>query len=309
MSTTPLRVGLIADVQHADINNSMSPYGAKRHYRDAVTKARLAAEDWAAQGCSFAVNLGDTIDRRAGAGASEALGRVLGAFEAFAPVLHVLGNHDLTALSGVDLAALSPLSALKGLDAIVGQGCYCDVRIGPGWRAIIIDTYDIAVRREAAPARAFKSGMLAQARARREHTAHLTEHEDLNGAVGDEQLKWLHERLNEAAGARERVVILAHAPLCPEATIYGDAVCWNYQQVSSVLDRFPEVVAAVITGHDHRLGEAASEAGIYHRILEAAMEGPEGVPTHAILELECDTIRLLGKGHTKSWERTFPAKT
>jgi len=124
--------------------------------------------------------------------------------------------------------------------------------------------------------------------------------------VGEEQLCWIRERLQAAAEARERVVVLGHASLHPEATIYGDAVCWNWQEVSAILDSYSHIVAAVVTGHDHRGMEAASAAGVYHRVLEAAMEGPPGVPTHAILELEGDTIRLLGRGQVRSWERTLP---
>jgi len=270
---TPLRVGLIADVQHADIANAPSPYGATRYYRDAVNKARLAAEDWAEQGCTFAVNLGDTVDRRSGADASAALARVMQAFSAFSPVLHVPGNHDLSALPRGEAAALSPCLGLGGLEAVAGGPCYCDVRIGPGWRALIIDTYDVAVRRDAAPARAMLERLRAEARARGEHAAYLAEHEELNGAVGDEQLAWLRERLQAASESCERVVVLGHASLHPEATIYGDAVCWNCHKVSSLLDGYSHVVAAVITGHDHRGLEAASPKGVYHRVLEAAMEG------------------------------------
>jgi len=301
-------VGLIADVQHADVGDARSPYGATRHYRDAVRKARLAAEDWAAHGCAFAVNLGDTVDRRAGAGASAALGRVLKAFDGFAPVLHVLGNHDLSALAPAELARLGPLPAPAGLEAAAGgeEACYCDVRVGPGWRAILLDTYDVAVRRDAAAARALQRRLLREAQARGERAAYLLEHEELNGAVGAAQLSWLRGRLEAAAEAGDRVVVLGHAALRPEATIYGDAVCWNCHEVSSLLDSFHHVVAAVITGHDHHFGQAVSEAGVQHRVLEAAMEGGVGVPTHAILELEGDTIRLVGRGEVRHWERSFP---
>jgi len=166
LAMAPLRLGLIADVQHADIANAPSPYGATRYYRDAVNKARLASGDWLAQGCKFAVNLGDTVDRRSGSDAAAALARVMSAFGAFSPILHVPGNHDLSALPKSEAAALSPSDVLGGLDAVSGGPSYCDVRVGPGWRALVIDTYDVAVRRDAAQARALLKQLLAQAPSR-----------------------------------------------------------------------------------------------------------------------------------------------
>jgi len=119
-------------------------------------------------------------------------------------------------------------------------------------------------------------------------------------------MAWLRERLQAAAEAHDRVVVLSHASFQPEATIYGDAVCWNCREVSALIDTYSRIVAAVITGHDHRGFEVSSAAGVYHRVLEAAMEGPPGVPTHAVLELDGDTIRLLGRGEVRSWDCTLP---
>lgn len=302
-----LRIGLIADIQHADIDDGTSAYGAIRHYRDATTKVRLAAADWKAEGCAFAVNLGDSVDRRGGAGAPAALARVLAAFGGFAPVLHVAGNHDLSALPEEDAASLSPVRSLDGMDAVAGEGCYCDIRVGSSWRVLIVDTYEVAVCRNGAAAREMRARLIAEAKARRKPHAYLAMHEELNGAVGKEQLAWIQGRLKAAEEAGDRVVVLSHAALHQDVTYYGDAVCWDWRQVSCLLDSFPHVVAAVITGHDHHLGELVSEGGIYHRVLEAAMEGEVGVPTHAILELRGDLVRIVGRGNVKSWEKTFAA--
>lgn len=299
-----LRVGLIADIQHADIDDASSAHGRTRYYRDGPVKAELAAQDWAAQGCLLAVNLGDTIDRRAGHGARMALTRVLSAFGTKCPpVMHVLGNHDLSALSAKDLAQLTSRHSLPGLEAVAGPGLSSDILVGPGWRLLLLDTYDIAVRREgmATAARDFRERLLQEARKRRESAPWLSEHEELNGAVGPEQLQWVKDRLCAAAAAQERVVVLAHASLLPEVTYFRDAVCWNGPEVAALLDSFgPSVVPAVFTGHDHFGMDGESKTGIYHRVLEAAMEGPLGTPTHAVLELRADGIALRGSGKVRS---------
>jgi len=57
------RFGVIADVQHADLDSGASYWGRLRHYRDAVEKARKAAAAWTEQKCIFGLDLGDIIDR------------------------------------------------------------------------------------------------------------------------------------------------------------------------------------------------------------------------------------------------------
>jgi len=302
----PLRIGLIADIQHADIPDGSSDYGAARHYRDATAKARLAAADWRAAGCAFAVNLGDTVDRRGGGDAPAALQRVFAALAGFAPIVHIPGNHDFSALGDEELAMVNPVRCLEGLDAISGPGWYCDIRPGPGWRVLVIDTYDVCVHRDAAAAQEVRGLLRAQARARSRPSQHLTAHQELNGAVGAEQLAWVRSRLTVASEAQEQMVVLAHAALHIDATCYGDALCWNWEEVSGLLDAFPHVVAAVITGHDHYGGSATSAGGIHHRVLEAALEGAVGAPTHAVLELRGRAVRLAGRGHVRSWAQDVP---
>eukprot|EP00931_Biecheleriopsis_adriatica_P075345 TRINITY_DN49235_c0_g1_i1.p1 TRINITY_DN49235_c0_g1~~TRINITY_DN49235_c0_g1_i1.p1 ORF type:complete len:314 (-),score=52.52 TRINITY_DN49235_c0_g1_i1:32-973(-) len=307
-SAMPVRIGLIADVQHADIDDARSPYGATRHYRDALTKVRLAAEDWSAQGCLLAVNLGDTVDRRASSDAPNALSRVLASFASFPRVIHILGNHDLSSLPQASLDSLDSTAVLSHLKAVTGPASSFDISLCAGWRLMIINTYDIAVKsRTALPchARTLRNQLLDEARRRGEWAAYLEEHEELNGAVGSDQLAWLRTRLQAATSSKQRVVVFAHASVRPEATFYGDAACWNSTEVSSLLDSFSDIVVAMIVGHDHHFGEARSEAGIYHRILEAAMEGEPGVPTHAFLELADNSIKLVGRGAVRSWEQQF----
>lgn len=302
----PVRIGLIADVQHADIDDTPSPYGATRHYRDALTKARLASEDWSTQGCVLAVNLGDTVDRRSGSNAPEALGRVLESFRPFPHVIHILGNHDLSALPEASLDLLDATAVLSSFQTVNGPASSCDISVGSGWRLLVVNTYDVAVKSRsanAAKARMLRRNLLHEARMRGEQAAYLNQHEELNGAVGRDQLVWLQARLQAAALSKQRVVVLAHAPVRPEATFHGAAACWNSAEVSSLLDSFRGTVIAMISGHAHRYGEARSEAGIYHRILEAAMEGEPGVPTHAVLELYENAIKLVGRGAVRSWEQ------
>jgi len=162
----------------------------------------------------------------------------------------------------------------------------------------------VAVKRNAAEARALRTRLLREAQQEGIRAAYLTEHEEMNGAIGEQQMGWLRGRLGMARESMQRMVVLSHAPLQPEATYYGDAACWNCHEVSDLLDSFQDVVALVVTGHDHIGGEAVSKGGIHHRVLEAAMEGAKGEPTHAFLEL-CPGnpgLRLVGRGAVRHWK-------
>merc|ERR1712183_1113471 len=233
--------------------------------------------------------------------ASAALQRVLQALHPYERVVHIAGNHDLSALSSADVARLE-VPAPTDLTVVYGTGRYFDVHVATGWHLLVIDTYDISVKRCPVAARRLRSELLAQCRKCRMESNHLREHEELNGAIGAEQLQWLQDRLKAARANGDRMVLLTHAPLRPEPTYYRDALCWNWDEVDAVLDAHADVVAAVISGHDHFGGDVLSAAGVYHCIMEAAMEGELGTPTHAVLELYSTGLALRGQGSVRSWE-------
>ena len=58
------RFGAIADIQYAETEVvGKSFWGRPRYYGDSLAKARAAAAAWELEGCQFAINLGDAIDR------------------------------------------------------------------------------------------------------------------------------------------------------------------------------------------------------------------------------------------------------
>jgi manganese-dependent ADP-ribose/CDP-alcohol diphosphatase len=74
-----------------------------------------------------------------------------------------------------------------------------------------------------------------------------------NGAHGEEQLAWLGTELTAAKAAGERVVVLTHVAVCPGAC-HDESLSWDYDQVLKLLhDVGQGVVAAVFSGHDHKV--------------------------------------------------------
>ena len=69
----------------------------------------------------------------------------------------------------------------------------------------------------------------------------------------EEQLAWLGTELTAAKAAGERVVVLTHVAVCPGAC-HDESLSWDYDQVLKLLhDVGQGVVAAVFSGHDHKV--------------------------------------------------------
>lgn len=74
-----------------------------------------------------------------------------------------------------------------------------------------------------------------------------------NGAHGEEQLKWLETELHNAMTEKQRVVVLTHVGVCP-GVCDDDCLSWDYPQVLKLLHGAGKaVVAAVLSGHDHKV--------------------------------------------------------
>lgn len=129
---------------------------------------------------------------------------------------------------------------------------------------------------------------------------YLTQHEELNGGVGATQLKWLSAVLTFAQQHDRCVVVLSHAPFTPKASRYGDAACWNSDQVRALLNAFAPQVVAVVAGHDHFGGEWLDpSSSIPHVVMEAAVIGAVGLPAHGFLHFQ----RSAEGEAAKSWKR------
>ena len=53
-----------------------------------------------------------------------------------------------------------------------------------------------------------------------------------NGGIGESQLAWLKEILEDATAKEQKVILCSHVPLHPEAGSIK-ATLWNYKEVTS----------------------------------------------------------------------------
>jgi manganese-dependent ADP-ribose/CDP-alcohol diphosphatase len=122
-----------------------------------------------------------------------------------------------------------------------------------------------------------------------------------NGGFGAAQLQWLRKTINESKAAAERVIIMTHVPIHPDAANVR-AIAFDYDVLLSMLHTEGRgVVAAVFAGHFHRGGFATDDAGIHHVTVEAPL-------THGLsfgdVHVYGDRLELAGSGALPS--RSLP---
>lgn len=260
-----LRFGLIADPQYADIDADIAK---NLYYRHALQKLPQAIEALNRQPLDFVVTLGDLVDRH-----WESFAAILPVYERLHhPHAVVLGNHDAQTLTQHlnDAAALSKSYYAFGLQ---------------GWRFIVYDGNDISLYCNALNGddRAQAEAMLADLSERQQPQA-----KPWNGAVGQQQLKWIEQQLQEAQRQGENVVVFGHYPLAP----HNSHNLLNGGELAELFAAYR--VKGCFSGHDHRGGYARiGETGFY--TLKGMLDGADTVP-FAVVEIEGDTLRVTGYG-------------
>ena len=259
-------VGLVGDVQYADMDDGTNHDGTMvRRYRSALATLGRAVDWW----CSlptppaFIAQLGDMLDRaNADFGVSEsALEAVLAQLRR-APCLsvNVIGNHELY---NFGRAALANAPWLRH-----GDREFYTFQPADGWRVLVLDSYQEALLgldeadpryqqavrtlRQSNPKALTPDGWFADV------TGADRRFTPLNGALGAEQRKWLAAALEDASAASERVLILSHVVLHPQACD-GACMLWDYEETLTIIHD-SGCVAAVVCGHDHTGGCACSRA-------------------------------------------------
>lgn len=272
-SAAPVRLGLVADAQYADV-----PAQGSRHYRRSLARLEAAVEDFAELPLAGCIHLGDLIDRdwTSFAPMLEVLGRSRQRWH------HLLGNHDFD----VREEQKARVPALLGLPARRG------VFDLPGWRCLLLDTNDVS--RYAHPA-----GSLAREEAERELArlvaARVRQAKPWNGGVGPAQLRWFEAECASARLEGRRVLVLSHHPVWPA----GDHCVWNAGEVLAAVDRQPNV-AAWLNGH-HHAGALGERRGVPYITLRGMVETAD-TTAYAVASLHADRLILEGRGREPSRE-------
>ncbi len=263
------RFGAVADCQYCDKTSS------KRKYNLSPEKLAACVEHYNQMELSFVVHLGDFIDRD-----FESFDKVVPIYNQLkAPHYHVLGNHDFSVAD--DKKALVP--AKLGLK----QRYYDFSR--KGWRFIAIDGNDISLY-------AWPKDDPRTKAATEYHKSLKPCPPSWNGALGDEQLKWIEAKLKNATKAKERVMLFCHFPVYPK----NGHNLWNDKTLTDLLARYP-CVAAYLNGHNHA-GNYGQSDGIHYLTLKGMVDTEQS--SYSVIEVYAD--RLVVKGFGRETERELP---
>jgi len=273
-----LRLGLVADVQFADIDP-----GKTRFYRQSIGKLAAAVAHFNSLELKWCVNLGDLIDRW-----WESFDEV------FKPLAksrhkfhHLLGNHDFEVADAFKPQVPKQLG-LK-------RRHYC--RWEKGFCFVMLDTTDVSPYTHPENSR---ESVAANAEWKRLAATGAVNAQRWNGTVGEAQLKWFEDTCRQAARSKCKVIVLAHHPVYP-----ADIHCeWNAEALRQVVERNRNVVAWV-NGHNHQ-GAFGVHAEVPFLTLKGMVE-TENRNAFAVMHLHSDRMEVVGHGREPSRELVFRA--
>ena len=295
------RFGIIADVQWADVEDGFNfQRTTRRCYRGALETLRHAVDWWRTSELDFVAQLGDLID-----GQNARLGNSDSAMDAAVALLNrlpckvvnIVGNHELYNFNRVALA--------QKLEGVSSYHSFIPAR---GWRIIALDAYreslmgwpeDDPRRRSALltltannpnidPVDPEKSGDWFKGL-----PAQKRRFVPYNGGFGKEQLGWLQKELTEAAANGERVIILSHDILAPEACD-GTTMALDYDMALAAIKHSGALVVMVLCGHDHKGGYHLSRDGVHHLTLCSPLNKGADGKAYGLIEVHEDRIELRG---------------
>lgn len=265
---SPLRFGVLADVQYAD-----APPKNTRYYREALDKLRQCVNALNQQSLSFVVQLGDLIDRE-----WENFDPALAELSRLrAPLFHVVGNHDYAVRAHEKSQVPTKLNLTP---------TYYHFDVGKTWRFIVLDGNRISTF---ATSPQSPEHQQAEAMIRQCEIENAPNGKSYNGGIDATQLDWLHQTLTEAQQNGQRVIIFCHYPIAP----INSHNLLNDRAVRTLILDYP-CVQAWMNGHNHH-GNYTKHNGL-HFVNFCGMVETRDTTAWAVVTLENHQIKITGYG-------------
>lgn len=325
------RIGLIADVQYADVDdvwNHMKTH--KRRYRTTLVALKNAVKWWNENQVVFVADLGDAVDGCKNLDnemAIHALNSIQYEWNKLnTNVIHLVGNHELYLFSRNQL--VDGVSCLQK-EAQSTFTCVCPVSLAgsprkstfysfllpqpPLWRVVVLDSYDVSTLTDGAGTLHAEALNLCQKNNPNSLTGSSNYFEGLqgpecrwcpfNGGLGEEQLQWLESVLINATKLKETLIVFSHVILHPNATPNSNChtLLWNYDKVLKLF-KDHSCVKIVICGHAHQPGYFWDpNSKIHHITLASPLEADDlAEETFGLIELSEKSAKLIGRGGVAS---------
>lgn len=296
--------GLVTDVQYADVDDAPNfDKTVVRHYRNALEILKNGITEWKKRDLAFVVQLGDLFDGKAEMNKhpEEIPKKVTDLFNGL-KTYHIIGNHELYNFTREQLDSLLNTT-------VDGKGHYT-FSPHPGWRFIIVDSYQLNVMEKAKKDDAMKylatknpNDLEKEGVDWRTGLTGLDQRFlPYNGMVLQDQLQWLEQTMADVEKANEKAILLSHAPFVVGCSTQ-DTLIWNYEEILPIIEKYQKNIVACLFGHDHAGGYVRFN-GIHCRTFEAPLEAPLGKDAYCILHVYNDKIKVEGFGTIGSsdWE-------
>lgn len=214
--------GVIADVQYADVEDGYNfARTNRRYYRTALSMLDQAVKVWnnnPVKKPQFILQLGDAIDGKNKHHdiSRSSLCRVIDIFSKFnGPVYHIWGNHEYYNFTRAELLASDLYSGNSVNCSAVNGKVYYSSTPHPKLRVLALDCYEISLL---ASLKGSKEYDLATEMMQNNGNEDPNSSEGLegelrrfvkyNGALSEEQLRWMETNLEEAVHLKQNVIVM-----------------------------------------------------------------------------------------------------
>ena len=246
------KIGVIADIQYCDKDDGPNFNGTEfRRYRDSLNVTKRAAQSFQKEEVGAIIQLGDAIDVHGKDNFLKSFNDILTPILTIPPPkdigftpellppsiprLDVMGNHELYCSSRKDLRTI-----LHDYNHDKDMLSYSREIADGKWRLIVLDSYAVSIP-------GFKEKEMTDNEMNKlNHAKSILEQNNpdclnrsstekiipdkkqryhyINGGLGEAQLKWLENQLDEAWDKRQFVVLFSHIPI---SGFHGDEYLWN----------------------------------------------------------------------------------
>jgi len=311
------KIGVIADIQYCDKDDGPNFNGTEfRRYRESLNVTKRAAQSFQKEEVGAIIQLGDAIDGHGKDNFLKSFNDILTPILTIPPPkdigftpellppsiprLDVMGNHELYCSSRKDLRTI-----LHDYNHDKDMLSYSREIADGKWRLIVLDSYAVSIlgfkEKEMTDNEMNKlnhaKSILEQNNPEclnRSSTAKIIpdekqRYDHFNGGLGEAQLKWLENQLDEAWDKRQFVVLFSHIPI---SGFHGDeylwiSLHWDADEVLQLIKTKGSHVVACIGGHRHSFSHQSNDeldTFTHHLVIPSPLLASVGGNAHAIFE-------------------------
>lgn len=265
-----LKIGLITDIQYADID----PKG-QRYYRNSLYKLTESIHAFNQEKLDFVLNLGDVIDRNISSLDSVTL-RLKSLQH---KIYHTTGNHDYS-------PTLSNEALFKKLKMPSEYYTFSK----KGWTFIVLNTNEVSTYANTKGTWKEQELNLLIKTSKKENRKNAASY---NGGISSKQMNWLIKTLEKSTKRGNKVIILSHHPL---AFASGFSAL-NDKELQTLFSKYT-CVKAILSGH-HHAGDYGVIGGVHYVTAEGMLE-TERSNSYAEVEFYENQINIIGHGRMTS---------